>query len=149
MDVHDKRTRSFNMSRICAANTKPELRLRRELSARGVRGYRLKTHLPGKPDLVFGPAKVAVFIDGCFWHGCPECGDGHVPKSNLVYWVKKISGNRERDLARTAELRRGGWLVLRFWEHRVLKDTASCARRIEAAVKRRRRRGRPPSRPLD
>lgn len=136
MDVHDKRTRSFNMSRIRARNTKPEVRLRRELSARGVRGYRLKNRVSGRPDLVFGPARVAVFVDGCFWHGCPECGDGHLPKSNRRYWVKKLAGNRERDIVRTAELRQQGWLVLRFWEHRVLKETAKCAARIESAVKR-------------
>src|ERR1700741_2088208 len=76
MDVHDKATRSFNMSRIRSRDTKPELRLRQMLWARGLRGYRLHKKLPGKPDIVYSRAKVAIFIDGCFWHGCPKCGDG-------------------------------------------------------------------------
>lgn len=139
-DVHDKQTRSYNMSRIRATHTKPEIALRRELAARGIRGYRIHSKLPGRPDLVFGPAKVAVFIDGCFWHGCPECGDGHTPKSNRVYWVKKIKGNRARDLARTAELGKEGWSVLRIWEHRVLKHTSKYAAQIEKLVARRRKK---------
>lgn len=139
-DVHSKEIRSFNMSRIRARHTKPEIALRRELSARGVRGYRIHASLPGKPDLVFGPARVAVFIDGCFWHACPECGDGHLPKSNLNYWARKIEGNRERDLARTAQLRKAGWLVLRFWEHRVLKETSKTANKIANVVRRRTKR---------
>jgi DNA mismatch endonuclease, patch repair protein len=140
MDVHDKQTRSYNMSRIRATHTKPEIALRRALAARGVKGYRIHAKLPGRPDLVFGPAKVAVFIDGCFWHGCPECSDGRLPKSNLSYWAPKISGNRARDLARTAELRKQGWAVLRIWEHHVLKKTTACAARIEKLVTRRRAR---------
>jgi DNA mismatch endonuclease, patch repair protein len=140
VDVHSKKTRSFNMSRIRAKHTRPEVALRRALSSRHVRGYRLRTTLPGRPDLVFGRAKVAIFIDGCFWHGCPECSDGHLPKSNRVYWVKKIKGNRARDVARTKELRRAGWLVLRIWEHSVLRQAAKYAAKIERIVVKRRAR---------
>jgi DNA mismatch endonuclease, patch repair protein len=138
-DVHTKKVRSYNMSRIRATHTKPEIALRRELFARGVRGYRIHAKIPGRPDLVFGPAKVAVFIDGCFWHGCPECHDGRLPKSNLAYWGPKIAGNRTRDLKRTAELRKEGWLVLRIWEHCVLKETAKWAARIDRIITKRRR----------
>lgn len=135
------------MSRIRAAHTKPEVELRKELSSRGLRGYRIHRTLPGKPDITFGRARIVVFVDGCFWHGCPVCGDGHLPKSNQSYWMKKIAGNRDRDMRRSAELRRDGWLVLRFWEHDVLKATAKCAAKIERAVRQRLDRERPSGRP--
>lgn len=101
--------------------TEPELAFRRALHALGLR-YRLhKAPLPGlrrKADIVFGPARVAVFVDGCFWHGCPEHGRRahHV---NAWYWPEKIARNRERD-QETGELLSGaGWLVVRVWEHEV------------------------------
>jgi DNA mismatch endonuclease, patch repair protein len=140
MDVHDKATRSYNMSRIRSRDTGPELRLRRLLWASGMRGYRLHKALPGKPDLVFSRARVAVFIDGCFWHGCPECGDGRAPSSNTGYWSSKREMNQERDRRRTHELEELGWTVLRLWEHRVTKDTAKCVSEISRAVRRVKRR---------
>lgn len=130
MDVHDKATRSFNMSRIRSRDTKPELLLRRLLWAAGLRGYRLHKNLPGKPDIVYSRAKVAVFVDGCFWHGCPSCGDGRSPSSNKLYWNAKRKMNQERDERRTRELESLGWTVLRLWEHQVTKDTESCADEI-------------------
>jgi DNA mismatch endonuclease (patch repair protein) len=134
MDVHDKETRSFNMSRIRSRDTKPEIRLRRYLWACRLRGYRLHSKLPGKPDIVFSRKKLAVFIDGCFWHGCPECGDGRAPASNTGYWSAKRAGNRARDERRTRELQQMGWTVLRLWEHEVFKKTEECVLRIEAAL---------------
>jgi DNA mismatch endonuclease (patch repair protein) len=130
MDVHDKATRSFNMSRIRSRNTKPELRLRQLLWACGLRGYRLHKKLPGKPDIVYSRAKVAIFIDGCFWHGCPKCRDGRAPVTNTGYWDAKRLGNRERDKRRTRELRSMGWRVLRLWEHEVTKKPERCLARI-------------------
>ena len=130
MDVHDKATRSFNMSRILSRNTKPELRLRQVLWAGGLRGYRLHKKLPGKPDIVYSRAKVAIFIDGCFWHGCPKCGDGRAPVTNTSYWDAKRLGNQERDKRRTRELRSMGWRVLRLWEHEVTKNPDRCVARI-------------------
>ncbi|MDP9193055.1 MAG: very short patch repair endonuclease [Acidobacteriota bacterium] len=130
MDVHDKATRSFNMSRIRSRNTTPELRLRQVLWARGLRGYRLHRKLPGKPDIVYSRAKVAIFIDGCFWHGCPKCGDGRAPVTNTSYWNAKRIGNQERDKRRTRELRSMGWIVLRLWEHEVTKNPDRCVARI-------------------
>lgn len=131
MDVHDRNTRSFNMSRIRARNTKPEIRLRRFLWACGLRGYRLHTNLPGKPDIVFSRKKLAIFVDGCFWHGCSQCGDGRAPKSNTRYWTAKRGLNRERDLRRTRELQAMGWTVLRLWEHEVHKELEKSVARIE------------------
>jgi DNA mismatch endonuclease, patch repair protein len=140
MDVHDKSTRSFNMSRIRSRDTKPELRLRKMVWASGLRGYRTKTSLPGRPDLSFTKLRVAVFVDGCFWHACPECNDGRAPKSNTSYWTEKRRMNSERDVRQTRELTQAGWIVLRFWEHRVLKDTAGCVRIIKRAIRNQKKR---------
>jgi DNA mismatch endonuclease, patch repair protein len=127
MDVHDKGTRSFNMSRIRATNTKPELMLRKVLWLIGLRGYRLHSRLPGRPDIAFGKKRVAIFVDGCFWHSCPHCSDGRAPKSNTSYWTEKRQRNRERDLRNTSKLEAEGWTVVRFWEHEVNKDPIGCA----------------------
>src|SRR5437660_8546608 len=131
MDVHDQATRSYNMSQIRSRDTRPELHLRRLLWTRGLRGYRLHKKLPGKPDIVFSRAKVVIFVDGCFWHGCPKCGDGRAPVSNTSYWSAKRRMNQERDKRRTRELRSMGWTVIRLWEHEVLKESEQCMRRIE------------------
>jgi len=100
-------------------DTKPELELRRRLHAEGLR-YRVNRPIrpggrPIRPDIVFGPTKVAVFVDGCFWHGCPE----HVtwPMNNAAFWRQKIETNRRRDAQQTVRLEAEGWCVLRFWEH--------------------------------
>lgn len=139
MDVHDKATRSYNMSRIGSRDTKPELRLRKLLWERGLRGYRVHAKLPGKPDLAWSWGKVAVFVDGCFWHGCPSCGDGRAPVSNTTYWGGKRLMNQQRDARRTRELEAMGWRVLRLWEHEVLKETVKSAKRVEQLLARARR----------
>ena len=131
MDVHDKPTRSYNMSRIRSRDTKPEVKLRKLLWLCGLRGYRLHSKLPGKPDIVFSRAKVAIFIDGCFWHGCPHCGDGRAPSSNTIYWTEKRRRNQERDARRTGELEAMGWKVLRLWEHEVMKEAEESVARVE------------------
>lgn len=120
--------RSRCMSRIRSANTKPELQLRRRLFALGLR-FRTTLKLPGKPDIVFTRAKLAVFVDGCFWHGCPKHGTR--PKSNTGYWDAKLERNRERDTAVNAILAADGWRVLRFWEHQISEDLAAVASEIE------------------
>lgn len=83
--------------------------------------------------MVFGPSKVAVFVDGCFWHGCPE--HGTQPKNNADFWRDKIAANRSRDANTTASLIEAGWVVIRVWEH---EDMATVARRIEGVVLARR-----------
>ena len=110
-------TRSELMGRIRRSDTKPELMLRRRIWAAGVR-YRVDYRTPaGRADIAFPGKKVAVFLDGCFWHGCPE----HYvrPRSRQEVWAKKLRGNVDRDRRQTLDLERLGWTVLRFWEHEV------------------------------
>ncbi|MCX5198390.1 very short patch repair endonuclease [Streptomyces sp. NBC_00249] len=128
--------RRRNMQAIRSRDTKPELVIRRLVHARGLR-YRIATRpLPGlrrTADLVFRPAKVAVFIDGCYWHGCPE----HYvsPKTNPGYWSEKVARNMARDRDTDRQLEEAGWLVLRFWEH---EPSDVCAAAVAAAVQDRR-----------
>ena len=138
MDVHSKRTRSFNMSRIPSSHTKPELRLQEALRARRVRGYRLHSTLLGRPDFEFRSLRTLVFVDGCFWHGCATCSDGRRPRSNKKYWNPKLTMNQERDRRNTRRLRRAGWSVIRFWEHEVLREPERCAKVVAKALRRRR-----------
>src|SRR5690606_38314620 len=96
-DVHDKETRSYNMSQIRAKDTKPEMLVRKFLFSKG---FRFRIHdkkLPGKPDIVLRKFQTVIFIHGCFWHGHDECSYYVVPKSNTDFWVQKIKGNKEKD----------------------------------------------------
>jgi DNA mismatch endonuclease (patch repair protein) len=118
-------------------DTKPELALRRAAHALGLR-YRVSARpLPAvrrTADLVFTKAKIAVFLDGCFWHGCPE----HHTKAatNAAYWAEKVKGNRERDAETDRLLSQAGWTVIRIWEH---EDPAAAAKRLADTVKKARR----------
>lgn len=126
------------MQRQMTRDTAPELAVRRLLHARGMR-YRVDSPpLPGlrrRADITFGPAKIAVFIDGCFWHGCPEHGS-RVTTANTAYWRDKIARNTLRDRETDAALDTAGWLSIRIWEH---EAPAAAADRIEVEVRRRRR----------
>ena len=124
-DVLTKEQRSYNMSRIRGSNTAPEVALRRALRDLGLRGYRIKSPLPGKPDIVFLKSKIAVFVDGCFWHSCPV--HGHIPKSNLDYWAKKLAKNIERAKNKDLRLREEGWTIIHYWEHDIKKDPQKLA----------------------
>lgn len=100
----------------------PEMELRRELFTRGLR-YRVNLRdLPGSPDVVFAKAKIAIFVDGCFWHGCDL--HFHPPRNNRAWWVNKIVANRARDARITCELESSGWWVLRYWEHDDMQEAA-------------------------
>jgi DNA mismatch endonuclease (patch repair protein) len=109
---------SARMSRQARRDTKPELELRRRLHRLGYR-YRVNHPLPGLPrrraDLSFTARRVAVFVDGCFWHGCPEHGTS--PRNNGAWWAEKLQRNIERDQETNGVLERSGWLVVRIWEH--------------------------------
>lgn len=110
--------RSAQMARIGARNTKPEMRVRRALHSAGLR-YRLHTQgLPGKPDIVFPRARVALFVHGCFWHQHPDpaCKLARMPKSRLEFWRPKLEGNRARDEKVRAKLEELGWMVIEVWE---------------------------------
>lgn len=124
--------RSRLMAQIRSTGTGPERRLRCALWTAGLR-YRLRNTLPGKPDVVFPAAKVAVFVDGCFWHGCPL--HGRVPHANQAFWLKKFTRNIARDLAADAALTALGWLPLRLWEHEIEQDLVGCVYRIMVAVR--------------
>lgn len=112
---HHPLTRSEIMSRVGQRDTGPELLLRSALFAAGLR-FRLNVRVEGvRPDIVYGPKHVAVFVDGCFWHGCPL--HGTKPGSNQSYWLPKLEANRARDARQTEKLERAGWTVIRLWEH--------------------------------
>ncbi len=120
------------MSRIRGKNTSPEVILRRALWAAGHR-YRLHAETPvGRPDVVFPSPRVAVFIDGCQWHGCP---DHYVfPRTRRDFWSVKLAASVRRDHAQTVELERLGWRVLRAWEHEIFTDLAGVVARIVALI---------------
>jgi DNA mismatch endonuclease (patch repair protein) len=128
------------MSRVKGQNTGPELKLRKTLWSLGLR-YRLGYKLPGKPDLVFVSAKVAVFVDGCFWHACPL--HGKVPQTNQVFWAEKILKNKLRDNHVNMELAKLGWTTIRFWEHEIKKDICTCSNRIIKAIEEKGKHGTP------
>lgn len=125
--------RSRLMGRVRQHGTALELQLRKALWAAGMR-YRFKTaiRLPGRPDIVFPGARVAVFVDGCFWHGCPL--HGTTPKTRTDFWVSKITRNRERDQEVDVRLGELGWRVVRLWEHEVKSSIDECVGRVSRAI---------------
>ena len=129
-DIFTKRKRSEVMSRIRGSGNKAtELRLIPLFRANGITGWRRGSKLPGKPDFVFPRLRVAVFVDGCFWHGCPK--HATQPKTNAGFWRKKIARNQQRDREVGRVLRRAGWRVIRVWEHGLRrKDEARTVRRL-------------------
>jgi DNA mismatch endonuclease (patch repair protein) len=120
------------MKNTAQRDTPAELALRRELHRRGFR-YRVDKSIPGvtrsRPDIVFVTERVAVFVDGCFWHSCPD--HATVPKENGKWWIAKLSANVERDRRHDRELLDAGWNVLRIWEH---EDPLEAAELVERAV---------------
>lgn len=136
MDTIDKETRSRIMSSIKGKDTKPERTLRSAVWRRGLRFRKNDPRLPGKPDLVFASAKVAVFVDGDFWHGRTWLKEGKLPKTNTEFWEAKFRKNVERDLRVDRELARLGWLPVRIWESSIMSDPASAADLVEFIVKR-------------
>lgn len=107
--------RSATMSRIRGRNNRTtEIRLRYALVRAGIRGWCLHSSIPGRPDFYFSREKVAVFVDGCFWHGCVKCG--HIPKTRSAFWRAKIRRNRERAAKWDRSLKKNGILVRHIWE---------------------------------
>jgi len=123
------------MQAVKSRETKPEMQLRKTLHRLGMR-YRVdcrpEKDLRCKADLVFRRVGVCVFIDGCFWHGCPQ--HFHCPDTNSDWWLEKINDNRERDERQRARLTKRGWLVIEFWEHELREDLESCANRVRLTV---------------
>lgn len=114
-DVHDKATRSYNMSRIRNKDTKPEILVRKFLFANGFR-YRLNyKKLPGKPDIVLPKYKTVIFVNGCFWHGHENCKYFKLPATRTEWWKEKIEGNIKNDIKKQALLREAGYKVMVIW----------------------------------
>lgn len=115
-DVHDKATRSYNMSRIKNKNTKPEILVRKFLFANGFR-YRINDpKLPGKPDIVFPKYKTVIFVNGCFWHGHENCKYFKLPGTRTEWWKEKIEKNIDNDLKKHLQLINAGYRVIIIWE---------------------------------
>jgi len=133
-DVFTKIKRSEVMSRIRShGNRDTELVLAKIFRAHGLTGWRRRQPVFGKPDFIFRAAKVAVFVDGCFWHGCPvHC---RMPKGNRAFWRKKFGRNRDRDRLVSRTLRQRGWHVLRIWEHALArKNQARLVKRLHRVL---------------
>ncbi|MEU4155935.1 very short patch repair endonuclease [Actinoplanes sp. NPDC026670] len=124
---------SGRMSRQRRRDTAPEVQIRRLLHAAGLR-FRVTWPIPGMPrrsmDIAFTKARVAVFVDGCFWHVCPE--HATMPAANSEWWAEKLGKNQTRDLATNAHLKAAGWTIVRVWEH---EDPRAAADRIQAVVR--------------
>ena len=121
------------MSQIKSKDTKAEMILRRKLWKKGLR-YRVHcSTIDGKPDIVFIRQKIAIFVDGCFWHKCPQCY--RRPKSNKDYQLPKIDNNAKRDKKINKDLKNSGWKVIRIWEHEVLKNPDDVVNRIFEKIK--------------
>lgn len=128
-DVFTKAKRSEVMSRIRSrGNRGTELRLIAIFRSHGINGWRSNRPVFGRPDFVFPVGRVAVFVDGCFWHGCPL--HYNAPAGNAAFWRRKLVANRTRDGLVTRTLTRAGWKVLRIWEHALTRDGRRVALRV-------------------
>lgn len=120
------------MAAVRGKNTRPEMMLRKGLYAAGIRGWRCHyRRAPGTPDVAWPRRRVALFVDGAFWHGHPS---RHKPGRSGSYWDEKIAGNVERDRRVDAQLGAAGWTVLRIWDFEVRKDLAGVVARVVAAL---------------
>ena len=136
MDTLTPAQRSERMSRVRrAGNKSTELRMVELLRAARIRGWRRGVRLSGAPDFVFTRERIAVFVDGCFWHGCPR--HRRMPKSRIAFWTVKLKRNTQRDRAVTRNLRAAGWTVLRIWECALSPSRSKrTVARIDHAVRR-------------
>jgi DNA mismatch endonuclease (patch repair protein) len=123
MDSVTPQERSRIMSNVKArGNKSTELKLIKLFKENGLTGWKRNYPVKGKPDFVFLPQRVAIFVDGCFWHGCEDhC---RVPSSNQEYWLAKINRNQERDIATTAAFQERNWRVIRIWEHELTRKNS-------------------------
>lgn len=114
-------------------NLSTERRLRSLLARSGTTGWRVNPEgFIGAPDFVFPRSQLVIFIDGCFWHGCPLCG--HTPKTNRKYWSAKLARNKERDKRNTRQLRKQGFKVIRIWECALKKNPTRALQRIKEGL---------------
>lgn len=132
-DVFTKAKRSEVMSRIRGrGNKETELALMKLLRRHRITGWRRNQNVFGKPDFLFRRNRLALFVDGCFWHGCTKhC---KIPAGNRGFWKKKFAANKSRDRRVNRELRKLGWRVVRIWEHDLAKRGEACVQKIQAAT---------------
>lgn len=135
MDVHDKQTRSYNMSQIKSKNTKPEELVRKYLFSQGFRYRKNDKRLPGSPDIVLPKYKTVIFINGCFWHGHEGCKYFVWPKSNKEFWKSKIETNIARDKKKKLLLEELGWKVIVVWECELKSDKTKTLERLLERIK--------------
>ncbi len=133
-DIFSKQKRSQIMSNVRSSQNKTtELKLIAIFRRHRIVGWRRRWPIPGKPDFVFPKARLAIFVDGCFWHGCPKHGEH--PASNRAFWSRKITRNRERDREVYRLLRSAGWRIGRIWEHELAwKNEYKVARKIHRLI---------------
>ena len=123
------------MSAVKGKDTKPELSLRKALRVIGILGYRLHwKKAPGRPDIAYPGSKMAIFVQGCFWHRCPYCNPP-LPKTHTDFWIEKFERNKERDAIKIKALEAKGWKVLVFWECEIKKDAIGCAKKVKSSLK--------------
>ena len=132
LDVVDAATRSRMMASIKGRDTKPEMIVRCGLHRRGFRFRLHDRKLAGRPDLVLSRYRAAIFVHGCFWHGCPE--HYREPDNNSDYWIPKIEKNIKRDQQNSKLIKKMNWKVLRFWEKQITTDLGKCIKKIERAL---------------
>lgn len=133
MDRVTKEVRSRVMSAIRSTNTKPEIMLRKALWAKG---HRFRAHYSKeKVDIALPRKKVAILVDGCFWHQCPK--HSHIPKSNRKFWIAKLRKNTKRDIAQNKRLKADGWKVVRVWEHDIKNNLNRCCSKIQQIITKR------------
>lgn len=132
MDTVTPDKRSWIMGRVKSKGTEStELKIVKILKERGLKGWRRNAVLPGKPDFVYPKLRIAIFVDGCFWHGCKKhC---RLPSSNREYWIAKIAKNKARDKKISKELKLLGWVVIRIWEHEI--GTSQMIRKLSKIAK--------------
>jgi len=130
---HKPLTKSEQMARVRTKSTEPEIVLRRAIWIRGFR-YRLHPKIPGRPDFVFTRTRIAVFVDGCFWHGCPR--HGTLPATNRQFWQLKMAGNVAPDRRVNAQLAAAGWQVVRIWEHQIEQNLDRTVRKVLKILER-------------
>lgn len=129
---------SKNVSKVMKANkakdTKPEILLRKALWSAGVKGYRLNwKKVPGRPDIAFPGKRIAIFVNGCFWHRCQIC-DLPLPKTNVEFWSDKFKLNVERDALKTQRLEELGWTVFTVWECQITNDLENQVAKLKRSV---------------
>ena len=124
----------MNVSKVMSSNkyknSKPEILLRHGLWKIGLRGYRLHyKEIPGTPDITYVSKKIAIFVNGCFWHRCPYC-NYNLPKHNILFWQNKFENNIRRDKDKIKELKKINWKVITIWECQIKKNLENCLKEI-------------------